>query len=326
MMKLKNLFPNFDLATMIVKNWDYDSLDLFKYWRISSNAIYPFKNQEKVHFLRIAPVDEKSEEAILGELEFLRYLRDKSYTAILAKPSKNGKELEIVNTPWGKYYAVVFERVKGEALEDTQITNDIALLWGKALGRLHKLSQAYIPIGQKRCSWKDQIDWVKKVLNDFPDEKKAYREAKILEEFFQSLPITDENYGLIHYDFELDNVFYDEETNEISPIDFDDSMYHWYAMDIEQTIDSIKSEISPVRAEEVAEKFLEGYRSEYNISDDMISLFPVFRRFADLYGYTRLLLSTQEKWGNEPEWLDKLRIKLSDIMNKRKSKFGRLVE
>lgn len=85
---------------MIVKNWDYDNLDLFKYWRISANAIYPFSNQDKVYLIRISPVEEKSEKTILAEFEFLNYLRDNSYSAIQAKLSRNGRELEVVNTPW----------------------------------------------------------------------------------------------------------------------------------------------------------------------------------------------------------------------------------
>lgn len=323
MLKLKNLFPNIDLATMIVQNWDYDNLDLFKYWRISANATYPFTSKGEVCYLRIAPVDERLETSILAELEFLQYLRNNNYTAIQAKPSKKGRELEVVNTPWGKYFAVVFKKVSGKSLGYIELTDDVIFLWGKALGRLHKLSESYKPTGEKRCSWKDQIDWIKKVLVDFPEEKEAIREVEILTEFFLHLPNTDENYGLIHYDFEFDNVFYDEETNDIIPIDFDDSMYHWYAMDIEQTLDSIRDELPTERAEEAVKKFLNGYNSEYKISDEMIRLLPMFHRFSNLYGYVRVLRSVQEKWDNEPEWLDKLRIKLNNKLEKRKSLFGK---
>lgn len=323
MMKLKNLFQNIDLATMVVKNWEYDTLDLFKYWRISANAIYPFKSQGEVRYLRIAPVDEKEENAILAELEFLQYLKKNDYNAIQAIPSKNGRELEVVNTPWGKYYAVVFKGVKGKSLGDVELTENIIFLWGKALGRLHKVSQRYIPQGEKRSNWKDQLDWIKDILVDFPEEKEAIKEHEILKEFLTSLPITDENYGLIHYDFEFDNVFYDESTKDIIPIDFDDAMYHWFAMDIERTFDSIEDCIPTDRVEKVVKRFIEGYRSEYNISDDMISLFPVFLRYANLYGYARVLRSVREQWDNEPEWLVNLRIKLNTLLEKRRSLFGK---
>lgn len=58
----------------------------------------------------------------------------------------------------------------------------------------------------------------------------------------------------------------------------------------------------------------------------MIELFPVFRRFADLYGYERILPSVRENWDNEPEWLNALRVKLSVLMMKKGSKFGSPIE
>lgn len=226
MLKLKYLFPNFALAEIVVKNWEYEDLELFKYWRISSNAIYPFKNKNGVCYLRMAPCQEKTEEAVLAELEFLNYLKNKGYSAIQAVPSREGRELETVNTPWGTYYASVFKRVKGEALAELEISDNIAGDYGKALGRLHKLSKSYEPAGVKRLGWREQLQWVRKVVSVFGGHIGALKEADLLEEFFDKLSVTEENYGLIHYDFELDNVFYDGESNEISPIDFDDCMYH----------------------------------------------------------------------------------------------------
>lgn len=63
MLTLKYLFQHNDLAEMILKNWSYDpeSLDMFQYYRISSNAVYPFRDQGEVRLLRFAPVEEKIE-------------------------------------------------------------------------------------------------------------------------------------------------------------------------------------------------------------------------------------------------------------------------
>ena len=42
MLKFRYLFSNPDLALMLLKNWEYDpdTDELFKYFRISANAIY----------------------------------------------------------------------------------------------------------------------------------------------------------------------------------------------------------------------------------------------------------------------------------------------
>lgn len=321
-MKLKHLFPNMDLAEMLVKNWEYDDLGLFKYWRISANAIFPFKNKNDVYMLRFAPEDEKSWESILAELHYINYLRENNYKAIEIEPSKNSKLLEIVNTPWGKYYAAVFPRVAGEALGDIEITDEIARLWGSALAKLHRLSQAYVSGEDSRWDWKEQMAWIFKKLEEFPGEKAAFKEAEILKEFLGTLPITEENYGMVHYDFELDNVFYDSESNTIIPIDFDDCMYNWYALDIDTTLSSIDEELEASRAEVVKKCFFEGYRSEKQLTEEMLSLLPVFHRYHELYSYVRVLVSSREQWENEPEWMIRLRKKLESLLQNRSREFG----
>lgn len=66
----------------------------------------------------------------------------------------------------------------------------------------------------------------------------ALAEARLLRDYFAAMPATKVNFGLVHYDFEYDNVFYDSTSEECYAIDFDDAMYHWYAMDIEQALKS----------------------------------------------------------------------------------------
>ena len=63
-------------------------------------------------------------------------------------------------------------------------------------------------------------------------------------------------------------------------------------------------------------------RSEYDISDEMLKLLPVFRRYANLYGYIRILRSVEEKWNNEPDWMIDLRITLENSLNNQKKSFG----
>lgn len=325
MLKLKYLFNNKDLAQMILENWEYDVDDpnLFNYYRISSNAVYWCKNKGNRFFLRFTPAEETSKERILSELEFLKYLRNNGYPAVDTVLSKGNKELEVVNTPWGNFYAVAFKKASGKSIEEISLTKEIIFGLGKALGSLHKLSNQYTPLNNKRKDWKEAMEWMEEVLCKFPNEIEAKNELNLLKDALLELPVTKENFGLVHYDFETDNVFYDEITNAYNPIDFDDAMYHWYAMDIEQTLDSLKENISEEQLEASINHFIDGYRSEYNLSQDMLTLLPLFRRYGDLYGYIRLLYSIEEKWNNEPEWMVKLRGRLENLVNRRKGNFGK---
>ena len=63
MLKLKYLFEKYQLVRTVLNHWKYDEEtfdELTKYFRISSNAIYPFASNGKICFLRLAPTDEKS--------------------------------------------------------------------------------------------------------------------------------------------------------------------------------------------------------------------------------------------------------------------------
>lgn len=324
MMKLKHLYDNRDLAEMILENWDYDGnkLDLLNHYRISANAIYPFESNGVRCFLRFSPIEERSVETIQAELEFLRYLRAKHYLANDILLSRTGKELEYIDTPWGNYLAVVFKGVPGNPLNKVKLTDTIIFGYGQALGMLHKLSRSYIPSQYKRVSWKEQLNWMSDVLAGYTDEATAKTEIKILRTFLSQLPVSADIYGLVHYDFETDNVFYDEQGKRFHVIDFDDAVYHWFAIDIEQAIDSLIDTIPLDRKTEAKNLFIQGYQSIMLIDESMLDIMPVFRRYVNLYGYVRILRSTKDQWKNEPEWMVNLRSKLNAAMENRKKNFG----
>jgi Ser/Thr protein kinase RdoA (MazF antagonist) len=323
MMKLKHLFNNPDLAQMLLKNWEYDepSLDMFQYYRISANAIYPFARNGEVCLLRFCPTSEKTKESLAAELDFISYLRSHHYNALEPVASKTGEELVQQSTPWGDYFAGVFKRVKGEQLSEIPLDDNIVVIFGSALGLLHKLSTEYAPAKSKRWTHVDALNWIETTLGNIPSEGSSLEEVTFLRESFSRLPMNQANYGLVHYDFELDNVFYDHMTESCSVIDFDDAMYHWYVMDIEQALDSLKEAIGEHEFHQKEALFLDGYRSQFDIAEELWGIMPLLRRFANLYGYARIMRSIQEHWENEPEWLVELRAKLDQSLRNRAKYF-----
>lgn len=130
------LFYNADLAEMLLKNWSYDedSLGLFKHYRISSNAVYPFRSEGRPQLLRFAPKSEKLGPNLKAELEFLRYLHAHQFEALEAVPSRSGSELVEAETPWGTFYATVFKRVAGTQLSRTEFNAPPTLLLRPSTG------------------------------------------------------------------------------------------------------------------------------------------------------------------------------------------------
>ena len=58
--------------------------------------------------------------------------------------------------------------------------------------------------------------------------------------------------------------------------------------------DCLQDCIPPEMIQQKKQCFLDGYRTEFEISEDMMLIIPACRRFANLYGYVRVLRSVEE--------------------------------
>jgi Ser/Thr protein kinase RdoA (MazF antagonist) len=323
-LKLRYLFANSELAAMLLGNWEHDrpSAQLFGSFRISANAVYPFLRHGERCYLRFAPLAEKSLESLEAELAFLCYLRTNGFPAAEPLPAESGEVALCSETPWGQYCACAFRSVRGRPLNAEPLRTEQVRQAGGTLGALHALSRAWPPCDH-RPTHADVMDWTGRTLEDLGDHEQALAELTLVREYFRAPPRSRENYGLIHYDFETDNVFLDEATGTMSVIDFDDAMYHWYGMDVEQAIDSLAESVPGQDAGAVTSVFLEGYGRESPVDELMLEHLPAFRRFANLYGYARIERSIAETWRNEPEWMQGLRHKLASALARRSAGFGR---
>jgi Ser/Thr protein kinase RdoA (MazF antagonist) len=314
MLKLKYLFDNHELATMMLKNWKYDveSIDLFKYYRISSNAIYPFRASGKLMFLRMTPASERSGEAIESELVILQKLKDKGYSVPEVIEPLNGERLIKKDTPWGVYYAVVLEGVGSQSLENTDLTPALCYQYGKFLADFHKLSKAYLNGYSSRVNVFDLLQALSDKVNGCDDYHQAVEHELIrVWDGFKNSDRTESMFGLIHYDFELDNIMYDPATSTLYAIDFDDAMYGFYGQDIERAINSLESEVSSEDFSEFKSEFLAGYSDNGLDVHDYHENGELYKAFAKLYAHVRIKESLKETWDNEPEWMAGLREKLT---------------
>ena len=72
MLKLRYLFDNRNLALMLLENWEYDNeaLEMLNYYRISGNAIYPYKCNGDICYLRFTPWTKVTENEMNEEIKF----------------------------------------------------------------------------------------------------------------------------------------------------------------------------------------------------------------------------------------------------------------
>ena len=312
MLQLKYMFENYELAKLALENWEHDEESLseyLKYFRISSNAVYPFAAQGKRCFLRLSPVEEKSEQNLKGEFAFLRYLQEAGYPAMVSVASKNGEFLLKLTTKWGVYYASVFEGVPGKPIEETDYCKEIMLSYGKALGRLHCLSMQYEPECRK-WSYEDALVWISDVLKDYYAPEYMIAQVEVVKQELALLTRNSETFGLVHYDFEPDNVFYEKADCSCHVIDFEDGMYHFFLVDIEQVFDCLSEELDGEALCEAKECFLQGYRNEKALETNFEEKLPVMRKFCNLYSYARLIRCVAEEVADAPQWMSNLKTRL----------------
>ena len=312
MLKLKYLYENYDLAKYALKNWEYDTEtlgDCLQHFRISSNAVYPFLWQGNMRFLRLSPATEKMEDNLKGEMDFLCYLQSRSYPAVIPVTSNSGELVITLDSVWGKYYASVFKGIDGIPIEDTECNESIVYAYGKALGQLHMLSAEYSPEIRK-WTYRDVLLWIGKTLETYHAPNKMLVELAEVQQALDMLPQTKDSFGLVHYDFEPDNVFWDETRQCCTVIDFEDGMYHFFLLDLEQALDALLENIPADRKSITKASFLRGYQSVKMLEPDYAEKLKLMRRFCNLYSYARLIRCIDEEYPNEPDWMVRLREKL----------------
>lgn len=147
------------------------------------------------------------EEAIEAEVNLLRWLAGAGIAVAPPVRSRDGRFVETVATDAGLCHAVVFAGLAGAQRDLGELDGARLRAWGAALGKLHAALKAYPGAGAAaRGDWRDQLAlagaWI-------PGDAPAVRqELDQIAASLAALPANAENHGLIHGDFELDNLYW----------------------------------------------------------------------------------------------------------------------
>ena len=308
---------NSSFAESIAGLWGYDE-ETVKYFRSSANFLFFFQREGKDYFLRFNSSEERTRKNIEDEINIIKNLNKRANNIVKAIKSKNDNYVESIDTELGTYHAVVFERMKGKQYEIEELDLEQYFNWGKALGQLHKetnnLSEKQ---RNKRDSCEDHIVFIEENLSE--NEVKAKAELNKIKNWIKGIEITENNYGLIHFDFELDNLLWEED--KINIIDFDDSSNYWYVADIAFAMRDLFEEGIDLD-NKYYNKFISGYESEFEIDKALLDDLEWFMRLHDLYTFTKLLRTVDVSDSNEqPEWLLNLRNKLLGVIDNYRDSF-----
>ncbi|WP_171016842.1 phosphotransferase enzyme family protein [Pseudalkalibacillus caeni] len=307
------------IAEMILNRWEHTP-GTVKYYRASANFLFIFKKGEDIYFLRINEASERTFYTVQSEIAILQDLNQYSLNVVQPIKSLDGNLVEEVQTEVGTFYAVVFKKLKGRHKELEDLAEEEFMRWGESLGNLHKAMKS---VSEKhlhnRTNWKDQLAFIKETVVEH--DPVTERELHLVSDWLESLHATKENYGLIHYDFELDNLCWTEDT--INILDFDDCSGNWYVADIAYALrDLFKEEIELEHPSFKA--FIKGYQIKTDIDYELLQQIEWFMRLHNLVTFAKLKRAVDGAPShNKAEWLAGLSSKLMNVMDRYRTGFER---
>lgn len=294
------------IAELLLEQWEHDPGSA-RFFRSSANFVFIFRKGGESCFLRFAESTERTGAEIEAEMALLSFLDSQGMRVSTPVASKNGRYVETIETDLGTFHVVVFAGLGGREVEIEELSTAQFEGWGATLGKLHASMHRYQDSRlSTRRTWRDHLTLVRNYLPK--DELRVQAECDHLTSFLAALPVTATNYGLIHGDFELDNLKWQDEI--IAMLDFDDCSHYWYVADIAFALRDL-FERGVNLSHPSFRAFIRGYSEHASLDAELLSHLPTWMRLANLLQYAKLMramdLANDQDY---PEWCTTLLLKL----------------
>lgn len=270
------------------------------------NCVYRFEANNQGYYLRLTHETIRSQQELLGSIDFQRHLLSHKVPICEAIPSKHGQWIEIIHQGSLQFLAHVCLEVPGDVMHFDHTEKAAYVQWGQALAQLHQASLSYHPgdyhflTGQDL--WQETRDYAMRDTD--PDIKTIFHR---IDDWFATQK-HNHFYGLTHGDHRPGNVLYDGK--QIHLIDFDEPVYHSFLADIAMPFLDLSGK--PFKTWQTKfDGFIEGYRNILPIPDDELNQLHWFTQMKSLNIY----LWCKNNWceptapGGKPRdvWLQELR-------------------
>lgn len=269
--------------------WDAapDSLQLISN---GINLVYRFESKGKGYYLRITHPQIRSYAELVSALDYQRYLFENGAPVCSSVYSSNGNYIEQIIQDDLLFYAHVATEVPGKMMTWDHSESYVCKTWGKAVAQLHVVAQTYVSSKELQFkSWKGIWENTADYLAH--EEDIVIKEYETVEQWFKTMRASFDNFGLTHGDHRTANVLYDGK--EISIIDFDEPVYHWFLADIARPFLELGQK-PYTQWKQKFRWFIEGYYSIKKITNEELSTISWFARMKTL----DLYLWVKNNWHN----------------------------
>jgi Ser/Thr protein kinase RdoA (MazF antagonist) len=291
-----------DVAQAAALRWrGQEEVRSLSYVRSSANHLFRFMQEGHPRYLRLAHAAERLPSAIAAELEFVSHVANTGLAVAHPVKSANGRLIEDVSSGGQRYWAVVFEGLQGRQFAFDELDEARYWAWGQALALAHRASQTF-PHHPARPDWRDEL---RAALRTLPAEETTV--AHVLAaglRWLDTITLEDQDSGLLHGDFELDNLVWDNE--QVQALDFDEASYAWYVVDFAAALQDVllAGDTDGVTTNERITWFTQGYATLRPLPDGLLEAMPRAHTLVQAFKVARLLraYATTSDSGN-PAWL-----------------------
>lgn len=268
--------------------------------------VYEYQRDGQSYILKITHTIRRSENYIMGELDWLNFLADRGVSVARAIRSDNGRLVERIEAEGGAAWLVMaYQKAPGHPVTADDWNGELFANWGRVVGTMHRLTQSYRLSNPafKRQEWheEDQLN-ARKYLP--AHEAAVIARADELLAYLRSLPTPPDAYGMMHTDLHHRNIFVEQ--GRITAFDFDDIHYNWYVSDIAVILLAAcwfpPKELDDPKgfAQFFLANFFRGYNQEYRLDPKWL---PHIRDFLMLRDLLMFIICYQSwdvsKWNEE---------------------------
>lgn len=244
------------VADAAAAQWGYPP-GAARFWRSSARhvfAVHTELTRLPSGYLRLAPASRVPLAETLAVAEAMATLADRGLASAPAVWSTSGRLVETVSTTIGPLHATVVAAAAGDHLDADDLVESQANEWGAALARLHRDGDGAgpaLPDGRARTD--------RELAGLASDPGVAVAVARLRSWLGDQ---TVDGYGLVHGDFELDNLAWCD--GKPTCFDFDEAEHGWFVADIAFAVRDLLPDprVLADRAPPLLEAFLDGYRVE----------------------------------------------------------------
>ncbi|UCE66354.1 MAG: phosphotransferase [Candidatus Zixiibacteriota bacterium] len=267
------------------------------------SLVFEFARGGENFILKLTHSIHRNRDQVMGEVEWVNHLRANGIPVCGVIPSIKGNLLEIVEVEDSYFIIYALEKAPGSHAEKGQWSDELILVWGETLGRIHAATRTFRPsrASYRRFHWyEDDTLNAEKYIPE--DQREVINKIEDHKSKLRALPTDENSYGVIHSDIHNWNFYV--HNGGIHVFDTDDCHYNWLAYDIGiplyyalRTAEIGDDNIEYARY--FFDLFLKGYRNENDIDPVWITRIPDFMKLREMDLY---IVIHKENIADENDW------------------------